>query len=274
MEIKRLLKASKTLKIVVFTLLTVALVMAVLGSNISIVKAQAQDSVFIYLTSGGTIQGPDGTTLTGGTTYNYTDQTTQTFTAVPGSGFVFSSWDVITQAGAYTDAVNNPITITLNATADGGSSYALQANFNAIAFIGPYNATTAPLTTDAIVVVLAGVGGTVSPVPGTYALASAEALDLTAKADPGFTFSHWIIGGTPMNHGAYSFTDTPTNNPYNVNHGYGNTYTYQAVFSPVSSTTSPSPTIPEFSSMSAIILALALVIVATGTFVYTRRTKK
>ena len=74
-------------------------------------------------------------------------------------------------------------------------------------------------------------------------------------------------------HGGYSFTATPTNNPYNVNHGYGNTYSYEAVFTPIS-TTSPTPTINEFSSATAILMAAILVLVAFGTYVFTKRTKK
>ena len=90
--------------------------------------------------------------------------------------------------------------------------------------------------TAAIVVVLSAVGGTTSPAPGTYALENATSLQLTATPDSGWIFDHWVIGGYPLTHGAYSFTDTPTDNPYNVNHGYGNTYTYQPVFSPTSTT--------------------------------------
>ena len=78
-----MLKTSKTLKTVVFTLLTAALLIAVIGANTTIVKAQAQDSVYIYASAGGTVQGTDGSTLTGGQTYSYTDGSTQTFTAVP-----------------------------------------------------------------------------------------------------------------------------------------------------------------------------------------------
>ena len=79
-----------------------------------------------------------------------------------------------------------------------------------------------------------------------------------------------------MNHGAYSFTDTPTDNPYNVNHGYGNTYTYQAVFTPVSSSTSPTPTstVPEYSSAAAVLVAAILLVVAFGGIFLQQESKK
>ena len=141
----------------------------------------------------------------------------------------------------------------------GGTTYSIQATFAPVTFVGPTGATI-DMTTDAIVIVSAGVGGTVSPPPGTYALASASSLNLQATPDSGWTFDHWVIAGTPMNHGVYSFTDTPTNNPYNVDHGYGNTYSYMAVFSPVSTSTTPTPTINEFSTASAAILTAILAI--------------
>ena len=266
-----MLNISKTLKIVVVTLLTAALLIVVIGSNISIVKAQAQDSVYIYPVAGGTVS-QGGTTLSGGTSYNYTDGTTLSFLATPSStSFLFNQWLVVTAAGPYT-STTNPLSITLNAAVD-GNNYYIEATF------GPEipvpAGTTINTATDAIVVVLAGIGGTVSPAPGTYALASASSFALTATPLSGWTFDHWIIGGTPMNdHGSYSFTDTPTNNPYTVTEGYGNTYSYQPVFSPISTSTSPTPTISEFSTASAIIIAAILVIVAFGTYAFTRRTKK
>ena len=59
-------------------------------------------------------------------------------------------------------------------------------------------------------------------------------------ADSGWTFSHWVISGPNLSHGGYPYTATPTENPYNVNHGYGNRYDYQAVFVPTGST-EPTP---------------------------------
>jgi hypothetical protein len=255
-----LFKTSKTLKILVFTLLTAALLMTVISSSVPSVKAQGTDTVVVFASVGGTTDPIAGT-------YSYADGSTQTFTATAGDGFILQNWEVATAAGAYS-TTDNPLVLTLNE-----SGYAIQANFAPIIFMGPINVTL-NTSTDAIVVVVGGVGGTVSPAPGTYALANATSLNLTATPDSGWTFNHWVIAGTPLSHGAYAFTDTPTNTPYNVNHGYGNTYSYQPVFSPISTSTSPTPKVNEFSTASAIIIAAILVIVAFGTYAYTRRAKK
>jgi hypothetical protein len=255
------LAKNKALKILVFALLTSALLMAALYAYTPIAKAQATDTVAVLPTAGGYTTPDAGN-------YSYSDGSTQTFTATPDDGFAFLSWTVVTPDFQYTDAVDNPISITLNE-----SSYTIQALFTPVELISP--ATLASSATNAIVVVIAGVGGTTSPAPGTYALANAASLDLTAIPDSGWQFDNWVIAGTPMNgHGGYSFTATPTNNPYNVNHGYGNTYSYEAVFTPISSSTSATPTVNEFSSAGAIIIAAILVLVAFGTYTYARRTKK
>jgi len=250
---------TKTLKIVVFALLTAALLMAVINLNFPNVKAQGQATVTILVSAGGTTSPVAGT-------YNYADGATVTITATNGIGFLFADW-VFTTASEANTTTDNPLVFT----ASGGISYGIQAQFQPITYIPPAAING---TGDAIVVVLAGNGGTVSPAPGTYDLANAYSVDLTATPDSGWTFDHWVISGTPLSHGAYSFTDTPTNNPYNVNHGYGNTYTYQPVFSPISTSTSPTPKINEFSTASAIIIAAILVIVTFGTYAYSRRSKK
>jgi hypothetical protein len=192
------------------------------------------------------------------------------FTATPLDSYVFLYWIVFTSAGANT-VTDNPATITVN----GGVSYSIQAVFQ------PLNVNLPPVitpiinaTNEAIVVVLAGVGGTTTPTPGIYAFVNDTVFNITAIPNSGWKFDHWVISGGPLTgHGGYSFTDTPTDNPYNVNHGYGYTYDYQPVFSPTSST-SPTPTVSEFSTSTAIIIAVILVIVAFGTYAYTKRIKK
>ena len=257
-------RASKPLKIVVFTLLTAALLMAVINLNVPTIKGQTQATVNILPSEGGTTDPAAGTTT-------YSDGTVVTITATADSGFAFNYWIVNDSTGAINTYPNNPVTITVS----GGVTYTAQAAFQVITYL-PAGTPTSPPTpaspsTNAVVVVLAGVGGTTSPVPGIYSLANATSLDLTATPDSGWTFDHWVISGAPLNgHGAYSYTLTPTNNPYNVNHGYGNTYDYQPVFSPVST----SPTVNEFSSATAILMAAILVLVAFGTYVFTKRTKK
>jgi hypothetical protein len=105
-----------------------------------------------------------------------------------------------------------------------------------------------------------------------YAIANAANLQLTATAMSGYVFSHWVIGGYPLSHGAYSFTDTPSNNPYTVDHGYGYTYTYQPVFNAVSPATSPTPVTPELSSVAAAIALIAVALFA-GIYKFKQRVK-
>ena len=223
-------------------------------------KAQTQETVVINTPEGGDVTPTPGS-------YTYASGTNVTFTESAGDGFIWSEWQVATDAGAvvYTDT-----SITLNITSDTEVS----AIFTPIQSIPPATLTGTTALTNAIIVVVAGVGGTTTPAPGTYALSNAATTDLTAIPDSGWTFDHWVIAGYPLTHGVYAFTDTPTENPYNVNHGYGETYTYEAVFSPTSTSTSPTPTVNEFSSATAIIIAAILALVAFGTYTYTRRAKK
>jgi hypothetical protein len=245
-----LLKTSKASKIFVVMLLTAALLMPIVSLNNA--KAQGQATVDVISSVG-------GTTTPSGDNNTYADGTVVTLIATPGNGFLFQYWAIVTSAGGTQDS-NNPT--TLNVT--GGVTYAVQAVFQPISFIPP--ATQSTSATNAIVVVLSSVGGTTTPVAGTYALANAENLSLTATPTSGFRFDHWVIGGSPLNHGAYSFTDTPTDNPYNVNHGYGHTDTYQPVFVPTNA-------VPEFSSIATIAMALVLVAIAFGTYAYKRKIK-
>ena len=266
---------SKTSKIFVFALLTAALLMSVISPSISTVKAQTPATVEILTTIGGSISS-NGATLTPGTIdYNVGDS--PVFTAVPAdSGSVFVDFTYSSVSGAFTDT-DNPLTLTLNDTA-----YTLEANFEAVTFLG--SATKDTSATNAIVVILAANGGTTSPPPGTYALANAASFDITAIPDSGWTFTNWIIAGTPLNHGIYSLTLTPTNNPYDVDHGYGNTYSYQPVFLPPSSTVTmytPVPTAAPSKGISTdtgIIIALAVIVVIIvivfGAYAYMKRTKK
>jgi hypothetical protein len=247
----------KSKKIFALTLLTSLLVVAAFASVN--VKAQTQATVIVTPSLGGTTD-PSGTTT-------YADGTQVTFTATPDPTSVFQYWVVATSEGSSVVS-ENPIVIPVV----GGTTYNVQAIFSPL--LPPPGVSNLPndMATAAIVVVLAGAGGSTAPVPGTYAMADATSLMLTATPDSGWVFSHWVISGPNLSHGGYPFTATPTDNPYTVDHGYGNTFSYQPVFTP-EGTTEPTPTVPEFSSIATIGIALALVAVAFGTIAYRRKIK-
>jgi hypothetical protein len=218
-------------------------------------QAQSQATVTILDTSGGNIDPIPGT-------YTYTDGATINITATPTvAGASFSFWVIDTAAGSRS-STDNPLSFPVV----GGSTYTVQAIFQVSEAI-----SRAPLTVmagDAIVVVAAVTGGTTIPAAGSYALANATSLNLTAMPNNGWSFSHWVISGNITSHGNSPLNLEPTDNPYNVNHGYGQTYTYTPVF--VQSGASPSPTIPEFSGW----ILIALLITALSIALVVKRTKK
>jgi hypothetical protein len=214
----------KKSKIFALTLLTALLMLATLSA---IANAQTTGTVIVLDTVGGTTDPVPGTTTPAA-------GTSVTFTATADTGFVFDSWIVSTDLGTNI-ATTNPVTLPIT----GGVNYTVQANFVPIQAIPGANFPS-NLATAATVVVLAGAGGTTTPAAGTYAMDTATSLNLTATPSSGWTFSHWVISGPNLSHGGYPFTATPTNNPYNVNHGYGATYSYQPVFTPTG-VTEPTP---------------------------------
>lgn len=257
----------KSSKFFALILLTSLLLLTTLNCTILLVKSQGDATVVVFETIGGTIS-PSGTNT-------YADASTVTLTATPNAAFVFINWVVSTDSGSNALS-DNPLKITV----EGGVTYDVIANFQPIE---PANlAGTMPdLSTAAIVVVLVSGGGTTEPKPGTYALENATSFNLTAIPDSGWRFTNWVISGANIDHGTSPLNLTPSDNPYNVNHGYGNTYAYQAVFVPVSSATptpsaSPSETPSSgtsggMSNETWIIIGLVIVIVALliafGTYV-------
>ncbi len=246
---------NKSKKTIALTLLTTLLIVAAFAG---VIQAQGQATVNMLESIGGTTEPAAGTTT-------YDDGTSVTFTATPDSASVFVNWIFSTADGSNV-AYDNPITFPVSGT------YDVQAVFAPLLPVPGVTAIPSNLGTAAIVVVLAGAGGTTSPAPGTYALADATSTKLTATPLSGWTFSHWVIAGPNLSHGGYPYTAQPTDNPYTVDHGYGNTFSYQPVFTPEGSTV-PTPTIPEISSIATVAIILALVAVAFGTIVYRRKNK-
>lgn len=122
-----------------------------------------------------------------------------------------------------------------------------------------------PSTTTAVVIISATAGGTVSPAPGTWVYNQGQNITLTATPSDGYTFHYWVVSGTfAQGHTQAAqtiFTDPDTgqtiggfprpsftgldnlvftNNPATITCGYGYTFEYTAVFTPISSTT-PTP---------------------------------
>jgi len=111
----------------------------------------------------------------------------------------------------------------------------------------------------AIVLVVASVGGTTDPGPGVYEYPYGETINLEATANEGYKFLYWLIRGQyppdhnvppinyPENYEADpdwipDFPDpseatedslTTSTNPLNIICGYGYTYSYQPIFTPI-----------------------------------------
>jgi hypothetical protein len=260
-------------KMFVLTLLMSLLVLAALNASAINVKAQGQATVAIADSVGGTTSPAAGTT-------SYDDGASVTLTATSAADFAFNSWVIDVTGGSNIISGDNPFTFNVT----GGNTYTVQATFNP--FLSPPGVVgSSPLDTtkDAVVLVLAASGGTTTPGPGLYYFTDATSLNLMATASSGWQFSHWVISGPNLNHGGYPFTATPTDNPYNVNHGYGYTYSYQPVFTPIGSTEptpvgatpTPSGTIGGLSTDTAIEIGLVVVIIiiliAFGVFASRRK---
>lgn len=108
---------------------------------------------------------------------------------------------------------------------------------------------------DANVVIYSSVGGTTDPVTGSYSYPNGTLITLTATPDEGYEFQYWVVEGiiNPAepngmeNHLVNTetgqiirFPNLPqigslvfTTNPAQIICGFGYTYSYQAVFTPI-----------------------------------------
>lgn len=228
---------------------TLCVLLALLATGIVSVNAQNTATVMVQTATGGT------TDVTGTTTYP--DGSSVTITATSEGGFAFQNFVVSPSDGSGDMLLyDNPVIFTVK----GGVTYTVVP-----VFVAPLPIPSQPPATDlktaAIIIIFPSAGGTTIPAPGTYALANASAFNLTAMPNDGWQFAYWTISGNPAPHGTEPINWTPSDNPYNVNHGYGDTYRYQAVFTPVSGGPSPSPTIPELSAVVLVAILLAVLLV-------------
>jgi hypothetical protein len=266
------LLGKKSSKSVALIFLATLLVAAALMMG---VYAQSQATVMILTSVGGSTDPAAGT-------YQYNDGQVVTLTATPDSGNGFSNW-IISTPGATLNDPNPTTTVTVAA----GTTYTIQAVFQPLSIIPSIPYAPFSNTTSAVIGILASAGGTVSPAPGLYYMANASSFQLTATPSSGWQFSHWVIYGPNLSHGGYPYTATPTDNPYTVDHGYGNRYDYQAVFTPTGSTeptptggtggVTPTPTgimgglTTDTGIIIALIVVIVIILIAFGVFASRRR---
>jgi Divergent InlB B-repeat domain len=262
-----LFNSKKTSKFVALTLL----VSILLVGTFMIASAQGTATVTVLSALGGTTDPAAGAT----NTVNDGDSVVLTATAL--DGYAFQEWQILSEAGSVV-ATDNPYTYA----AVGGNNYAIQPVFVVIQQVPGTPPAALNKATDALIGVLASAGGTTNPPAGLYYLTNAVSFNLQATANSGWTFSHWVISGPNLSHGGYPYTATPTENPYNVNHGYGNRYDYQAVFVPTGST-EPTPSggptaAPGPGGLSnemwiIIVLVIVIVVILIGFGVFAMRKK-
>ena len=235
-------------------LVLIAFVLASAYPYVANVKAQNQSTVNVLEATGGSIDPAPGT-------YNYNDGSGVVFTATPDANFAFAYWVISTDASNDT-ATDNPHTLT----ATGSVTYTVSAVFASLFEEPTPSPPSYPTPTNpspyGVVAILHAVGGHTTPAEGAYYFSSGFPVKLTAIADSGWKFDHWVISGdTSTTHGGYPFTLTPTDNPYTTTCGVGYAYAYQPVFTPVSSAP-PSTTSGGISTELTIIIVVVIVIIA------------
>lgn len=254
-------KETTNMKIFVLTLTAALLLIMAINPAISTVGAQTKDSVYIYTSVGGTISS-EGTNLTGGTSYNYTNGQAVTFTATPDSGCKFLFWSYASTSGTNT-STDNPFVYNISST-----ECALQAMFipNSNNSLASSSSQTGAAPFDVPI----SLGGTTTPATGIYTNYNiGQIVSFTATPGTGFKFLYWLVPAATG--GEVSIVTSETFN-FNVT---ANACAIQAFFAPTSSNiTLPSiPTVNEFSLTTTILVTMILVIVAFGTYSYKRRNK-
>ena len=257
---------AKNFKVLALILLTSALLITAISTEVPMAKAATSDSVYVYTTLGGTITA-NGATVTGGSSPTYDNGTVVSFTAVPSAAdFTFLGWVYIN--GAAASSTVNPLSFTISA-----KSCAVEAMFQPTT-----NATqTSTGSGQATIALYFSAGGTTVPASGTGTGTSGTYTNYTVGTSSTFTavpasdfkFLYWMIATSTVS--TYTSTALTLKVPEN-------TCVMQAFFVPTSSTVTlsptPTPKVDEFSSAIALVTALALVAVAFGTYTYTKKAKK
>jgi hypothetical protein len=263
------------------------LLMTIVSQSASLVAAQTtSDAVVIVMpTIGGTTDPTPGQ-------YNYANGTSIILTAIPDTGYAFSYWVITGEIfPGHTSSNVQPIQITDPETGEVIGTFPPRPNVSAIdsltftnnpanvtcgygytytytAVFAPVSSPTSPSPTpgptEATVIVMPTVGGSVTPAAGMYTYANGTVIRISATPDAGYKFSYWLVTGNtipghttqistivddngnvigqiprPSTSGIDSLTFTA--NPASITCGYGYTYTYTAIFEKLASA-SPSPT--------------------------------
>jgi hypothetical protein len=230
-----------------------------MNSSFSNVKAQTQDSVYVYTSVGGTIS-TGSTNLTGGNTYNYSNGQSVPFTANPVPGCKFLFWAYASPAGTNI-STNNPFVYNISST-----ECAIQAMF-----IPNTNATLSSNSTQSGAGpfdVPISLGGTTTPASGTYTNYNiGQVVNFTANPSGGYKFLYWLV---PAASGDEASIVTSNTLAFNVS---ANACAIQPFFAPSDSDISlPSiPTVAEFPSIATIILAAIMITIIFGTYTYKKR---
>jgi hypothetical protein len=149
-----------------------------------------------------------------------------------------------------------------------------------LSFAGLGGASAQATTGSVTITVLPAVGGTSNPGAGTYTYTSPQDAVLTATADAGWQFDHWVYSGPYL--GGHSVLGTDEGNviysdTIDVTHNYdtqGYTYNYQPVFVPTAAASANADKGVPITYVTVLVAALAAVAVVVGVAAYSAGKRK
>jgi len=244
--------------------------------------AIAQDEeiaeVITAATEGGTTSPVPGT-------YTYDRNDIIKIEAIPDSGYMFLHW-VIT--GGYTPGHNEPPLIIPDPDVPqppprpptSGTYDSLVVLQNPLyvecgfGYTYEYMAvfiTETPETDLATVRIVAGVGGTTNPVPGTYTFVEGSDLVVTATPDTGYQFMAWLASGEGVpGHEELLIMD----NPLDIMCGVGYQYSYLPIFTESGTDVPEDGGIPDmYYIVGIVILAIVAIIAIAAALMYRGKAK-